>query len=129
MHTGALASISVTVPIFDWGASRSRERQAQLRARNAESERALALRSFAQQFYTARAQALSSATRIGLLQASVIDAERNVQTSIARYRAGEAPILEVTDAQTTLAAQRAALFQALFDYQIARARLAQAAGQ
>ncbi len=129
MHTGALASVSVTIPIFDWGASRSRERQAQLRARTAEQERQLAIRNFAQQFYTARAQALSAALRVRLLQVSVADAERNVQTSIARYRAGEAPILEVTDAATTLAAQRASLFQALFDYQIARARLAQAAGQ
>jgi outer membrane protein TolC len=129
MHTGTLASVSVTIPIFDWGASRSRERQAQLRARTAEQERQLAIRNFAQQFYTARAQALSAALRVRLLQVSVADAERNVQTSIARYRAGEAPILEVTDAATTLAAQRASLFQALFDYQIARARLAQAAGQ
>ena len=129
MHTGVLASISVTIPIFDWGASRSRERQAQLRARTVEQERQLALRNFAQQFYTARAQALSAASRVRLLQVSVADAERNLQTSIARYRAGEAPILEVTDAATTLAAQRASLFQALFDYQIARARLAQAAGQ
>jgi outer membrane protein len=128
-HTGVLASVSVTIPIFDWGASRSREQQARLRARTAESQRALALRSFAQEFYTARAQALSAATRVRILQASVTDAERNLQTSIARYRGGEAPILEVTDAQTTLATQRAALFQALFDYQVARARLAQAAGQ
>ncbi|HEX8088514.1 MAG TPA: TolC family protein [Blastocatellia bacterium] len=128
-HTGVLASVSVTVPIFDWGASRSREQQARLRARNAEAERTIALRAFAQQFYTARAQAVSAATRIRILQASVTDAERNAQTSIARYRGGEAPILEVTDAQTTLATLRASLFQALYDYQVARARLAQAAGQ
>jgi outer membrane protein TolC len=129
MHTGVLATVSVTIPIFDWGASRSRERQAQLRARAAEQDRQLALRNFAQQFYTSRAQALSAASRVRLLQVSVADAERNLQTSIARYRAGEAPIIEVTDAATTLATQRASLFQALFDYQIARAHLAQAAGQ
>ena len=129
MHTGVLAGINVTIPLFDWGATRSREQQARLRARSAESERVLALRNFGQQFYTARAQALSAASRVRILQASVVDAERNVQTSIARYRAGEAPILEVTDAQTTLATQRASLYQALFDYQVSRARLAQAAGQ
>ncbi len=128
-HTGVLASISVTIPIFDWGISKSRERQAQLRAQSVESQRALALRTFNQQFYSAREQALSAARRVEILQVAVRDAERNVQTSVARYRAGEAPILEVTDAQTTLAMQRAALFQALFDYQIARTRLAQAAGQ
>ena len=129
MHTGVLAGVSVTIPLFDWGASRSRERQAQLRAQSAESQRAVALRSFTQQFYTARAQAAAAAARVRILQASIVDAEQNVQASIARYRAGEAPILEVTDSQTTLATQRAALYQALFDYQMARARLAQAAGQ
>ena len=128
-HSGVLASISVTIPIFDWGISKSRERQAQLRAQSVESQRALALRTFNQQFYSAREQALSAARRVQILQTAVVDAERNVQTSVARYRAGEAPILEVTDAQTILATQRAALFQALFDYQLARTRLAQAAGQ
>lgn len=128
-HTGVLATISVTIPLFDWGISRSRERQAQLRAQSLDAQRALALRTFNQQFYSAREQALSAARRVQILQSAVTDAERNVQTSIARYRAGEAPILEVTDAQTTLATQRAALFQALFDYQIARTRLAQAAGK
>src|SRR5581483_2133010 len=125
-HTGVLATISVTIPLFDWGISRSRERQAQLRAQSLDAQRALALRTFNQQFYSAREQALSAARRVQILQSAVTDAERNVQTSIARYRAGEAPILEVTDAQTTLATERAALFQALFDYQIARTRLAQA---
>lgn len=128
-HSGVLASISVTIPIFDWGISRSRERQAQLRAQSADAQRAIALRTFNQQFYSAREQALSAARRAQILRTAVSDAERNVQTSVARYRAGEAPILEVTDAQTMLATQRAALFQALFDYQVARTRLQQAAGQ
>ena len=56
-------------------------------------------------------------------------AQSNLDASIARYRAGEAQIVEVTDAQTSLAAQRLAYFQAIFDYQIALARLRQAAGQ
>lgn len=127
-HLGATATVSVTIPIFDWGASRSRERQAQLRLQTLESSRLLALRGFAQQFYTARAQALSAASRARLVAASLPDAERNVTLSIARYRAGEAPILEVTDAQNTLAAARTAYYQALFDYQVALTRLRQASG-
>ncbi|MFY9574544.1 MAG: TolC family protein, partial [Blastocatellia bacterium] len=124
-HTGVLATVSVAIPVFDWGASKSRERQARLRAKSFESERNLAARNFTQQFYAARAQALAASSRYQLLNASVADAERNVQASIARYRSGEAAIIEVTDAQSSLAAQRAALYQALFDYQQARARLLQ----
>ena len=44
-------------------------------------------------------------------------------------RAGEAQIVEVTDAQTTLVTQRSALYQAIYDYQIALSRLRQATGQ
>lgn len=128
-HSGVLATVSVTIPLFDWGASKSREQQARFRARSLESERNLAVRTFTQQFYAARAQALAAASRYQLLNASFADAERNVQASIARYRSGEGPIIEVTDAQTTLAAQRAAVYQALFDYQQARARLLQVTGQ
>lgn len=128
-HSGTTATIGLTVPIFDWGASRSRERQAQLRVQTLESTRLLALRGFFQQFSTARTQALSAASRIRFLATSLTDAEQNVTISIARYRAGEAQIIEVTDAQNTLAAQRAAFYQALYDYQVAISRLKQATGQ
>ena len=128
-HSGVLATINLTIPIFDWGASRSRENQARLRIQSFESERNLALRNLTSQFYAARAQALAAAARYQFLSASVSDAERNVQSSIARYRGGEAPFIEVSDAFSTLASQRAALYQALFDYQSAKARLLQATGQ
>ena len=128
-HSGVSAAISVNIPVFDWGASRSRERQARLRAEVAENERALALRGFTQQFYAARSQARSAAARINVAREAVTKAEENVAASIARYRAGEAQIVEVTDAQTTLVEQRTALYQAIFDYQTALARLRQATNQ
>jgi outer membrane protein TolC len=128
-HTGASAAISLTIPIFDWGASRSRERQARFRVEVAENERTIALRGFTQQFYAARAQASSAANRVSLAREGVIKAQDNLAASIARYRAGEAQIVEVTDAQTTLVEQRTALYQAIFDYQTALARLRQSTGQ
>ncbi|HET6977088.1 MAG TPA: TolC family protein [Pyrinomonadaceae bacterium] len=127
-HTGVSAAISFSIPIFDWGASRSRERQAQLRVDIAENERTIALRGFTQQFYAARAQVDRAAVRINLAREGVTKAQDNVAASIARYRAGEAQIVEVTDAQTTLVEQRSALYQAIFDYQTALARLRQATG-
>lgn len=128
-HAGVQATVGVTIPLFDWGASKSRERQAQLRLQTLDSVRLLALRNFNQQFATARTQARSAADRIRLARAGVADAERNLEISIARYRAGEAQIIEATDAQNTLTVQRAALNQAVFDYQVALARLRQATGQ
>src|SRR5207302_1267045 len=128
-HSGVAAAFSLTIPIFDWGASRSRERQARLRVQVAENGRDIAVRGFTQQFYLARAQAVSAVARVALAREGVTKAEDNLNASIARYRAGEASIVEVTDAQTTLVTQRAALYQAIFDYQVAISRLRQATGQ
>ena len=128
-HSGVSAAISFSIPIFDWGATRSRERQARLRVDLAENERTIALRGFTQQFYAARAQVETAAARIALAREGVAKAQDNVAASIARYRAGEAQIVEVTDAQTTLVEQRNALYQAIFDYQTALARLKQATGR
>jgi len=128
-HSGMSAAITFSLPVFDWGASRSRERQARLRVEVAENERTLAMRGFTQQFYAAQAQAANAAARIGLAREGVLKAQDNITASVARYRAGEAQIVEVTDAQTTLVEQRNALFQAIFDYQTALGRLRQATGQ
>jgi len=128
-HSGVSAAITFSIPIFDWGATKSRERQAQLRVDLAENERTIALRGFTQQFYAARAQVDSAKARIALAREGVAKAQDNVTASIARYRAGEAQIVEVTDAQTTLVEKRNALYQAIFDYQTALARLKQATGR
>lgn len=128
-HSGASAAITLDIPIFDWGASKSRERQAKLRAQTAESQKAVEQRMLAAQFFTARSQALTAAARVQAIRTSIVDAERNAQISIDRYRAGEAQIVEVTESQSTLSAQRAALSQALFDYHVALARLRQVTGQ
>lgn len=126
---GIQPTVGVSIPLFDWGASRSREAQAKLRLAQAANNRELATRQFANAFFTARTQALSAASRIRQIAASITDAELNVAASAARYRAGEASIIEVTDANNTLVSQRQALYQAIFDYQTARARLLRAIGQ
>ena len=128
-HSGVSAAINLNIPIFDWGATRSKERQARLRVQIAENERTVAVRGFTQQFYAAQAQASTAAARVRLAGEAVRLAQANLETSIARYRAGEAQIIEVTDAQTTLVTQRLALYQAIFDYQTALGRLRQATGQ
>ena len=126
---GVQAQVGVTIPLFDRGAARSREAQAQLRIQQSENNRLLAQRQFAQSFFTSRTQAISARNRIRQLAASITDAQANVAASEARYRAGEAPITELTDATNTLITLRQSLYQAIFDYQTARARLLRATGK
>lgn len=126
---GIQPTVSVSIPIFNWGANKARETQAKLRLQQVENNKQLAEKQFAQSFFSARTQALSAASRIRQIGNSIKDAEANVAASIARYRAGEAAIVEVTDANNTLVLQRQALYQAIFDYQTARSRLLRAIGQ
>ncbi len=128
-HKGVLAMATINVPIFDWGATWARIRKAELVAKGVELQRQLIIRDLYLQFTTAREEALTAAARVDNERAAVADAQRNVDISIARYRAGEGTIVEATDALTTLATDRLALQQALFDYQVARARLLEAVGQ
>jgi outer membrane protein TolC len=128
-HRGYLAMANLNVPIFDWGIGRAKQRQAELRAQAAENQLAITRREIELEFQAAREEALTAVRRVDNARAAVADAVRNADISIARYRAGEAPILEVTDALTTLAQQRSNYQQALFDFEIARAHLQEAAGE
>jgi outer membrane protein TolC len=128
-HRGYLATANLDIPIFDWGIGRAKQRQAELRAEAAQNQLNITRREVGLQFAAAHEEALTAIRRIDNARAADADARRNVEISIARYRAGEAPILEVTDALTTLAQQRANYQQALFDFEIARAHLQEAAGE
>ena len=126
---GSRVTVGVSIPLFDWGASKSRQRQAELRQRISESSRVFAERQLAAQFNANVAQATSAASRIRTLADNLRNAERIRETAILRYRAGETQIIEVTDAQTQIVVQRNALLQAIFDYRVAVARLKQATGK
>jgi outer membrane protein TolC len=128
-HRGYLAMANVNIPIFDWGIGRAKQRQAELHAQAAENQLAITQRAIELEFGAAHDEALTAVRRAGNARAAVADAQRNADISIARYRAGEAPIFEVTDALTTLAQQRNNYQQALFDFEMARARLQEAAGE
>ncbi len=126
---GAQISVGVRFTLFDKGISRSQETQARLRIEQTENARQLAERSFVSDFYIARRQAAVAATRIKSIAASITDADQNVTASTARYRSGEASIIEVTDAQNLLIALRQSLYQAIYDYQTAKLHVMRAVGQ
>jgi outer membrane protein TolC len=128
-HRGYLVTGNLNIPIFDWGIGRARQRQAELKAQAAENQLVITRREVEQELAAAREEALTAIRRVDNARSATADARRNVDISIARYRAGEAPILEVTDALTTLAQQRTNYQQALFDFEIARAHLQEAAGE
>jgi len=128
-YEGASAIFTLTVPVFDFGARKSREAQAHLRAQSLDNQRELLLRQLRHEFYSSRVAALTALTRIKETEAGATAAQQNLTLIFARYRAKKATITDVVDAQSAYADARAAYFQAIIDYRTARIRLEPQLGQ
>ena len=122
-YTGGQAVISLNIPVFNWGASRSRETQARLRAESLDLQRESALQQLRQEFYTARANALSAIERARMTRSATEASQQSLTLAFAAYRLKKGTILEVIDAQSNYADARLAYYQAIADYRTNRIRL------
>jgi outer membrane protein TolC len=122
-YAGGSAIVTLTIPIFNFGASKSRETQARLRAEQLDAQRESTTRQLRQEFYTTRAAALAALERIRETRNASEAAQQNITLIFTRYRLKRAEITEVIDAQAASAESRAAYYQAIADYQMQRIRL------
>lgn len=122
-YSGGQAIVSLNIPVFNWGASRSRETQAKLRAQALDLQRDSTLQQLRQEFYTARANALSAIERARMTRAAAEVSQQTLTLVFASYRLKKGTILDVIDAQANYAAARLAHYQAIADYRTSRIRL------
>ncbi len=122
-YSGGDAIVTLNVPIFNFGASKSRATQAQLRARSLDAQRENEVLQLKQEFYAARAGALSARDRIGYASEAATASQQNLVLIFRRYRSKKASLLEVIDAESNYSATRLEYYQAIADYHSARARL------
>ena len=122
-YSGGSAIVTLNIPIFNFGASKSRAAQAQLRARSLDAQRENAVLQLKQEFYAARAGALSAWDRISYAMQAATAAQQNLTMNFERYRSKQATLLEVIDAESNYSATRLEYYQAIADYHSARARL------
>ncbi len=122
-YAGGQAIVSLNIPVFNWGASRSREAQAKLRAQSLDLQREATLQQLRQEFYTARAGALSAIERARMTRAATTASQQTLTLAFAAYRLKKGTILDVIDAQANYAAARLAHYQAIADYRTNRIRL------
>jgi len=122
-YSGGQAIVSLNIPVFNWGASRSRETQAKLRAQSLDLQRDSTLQQLRQEFYTARAGALSAIERARMTRAATTVSQQTLTLTFASYRLKKGTILDVIDAQANYAAARLAHYQAIADYRTNRIRL------
>jgi len=122
-NVGSSAAASVIIPIWNWGATQSRVKQAELRRARAQRELSLAQRKLQAEIKSLYAEAETAMNELGGLNRSAELAEESLRLTTLRYKGGEATVLEVVDAQTTNAQASAAYQDGAVRYRVALANL------
>ena len=114
---------SLQIPIFSWGADRSKLKQAELRRDQSRVELSFAQRqllSHLRQFYS---EAEIARAEMESLASSAEMAADSLRLTTLRYQAGESTVLEVVDAQNTLTLARKAYDDGQARFRVAVANL------
>jgi len=122
-NLGYFATISLNVPVWDWGARSSKVRQAELKRNQAKVELSSAQRTLIRNLQGYYQEAQTARNQVDRLRHSMDQASENLRLNGLRYQAGEATILELVDAQTLLTGARNAYDDGLVRYRLALANL------
>jgi outer membrane protein len=122
-NLGYSAVASLNMPIFSWGATQSKVRQAELQRHQAQVELSAAQRQALADLQSFYAEAQTARGQLDVLRNSAELATESLRLTNLRYQAGEASALEVVDAQNTLTAARNAYHDGEARYHLAIANL------
>ena len=87
--------------MWNWGATRSKVKQAELKQQQAQLDLTLAQRTLQGNLASAYSEAQAAQAQLDSLRSSVDLSAESLRLTLLRYQAGEATALEVVDAQTT----------------------------
>jgi outer membrane protein TolC len=118
---GAVASLNI--PVFSWGATQSKVKQAELLRHQAQVELSAAQRQALADLQSFYAEAQTARGQLDILHNSADLAAESLGLTNLRYQAGEASALEAVDAQNTLTAARNAYHDGEARYHLAIANL------
>lgn len=122
-NLGYSAQITLTVPVWNWGATRSKVKQAELKRDQAQLDLSLAQRTLQRDLAAAYAESKAAREQLESLRSSVDLAAESLRLTVLRYQAGEATALEVVDAQNTVTLARNSYDDGLARYRVAVANL------
>jgi outer membrane protein TolC len=114
---------SLNVPVWNWGATRSKVKQAELRLQQARTDLTFTQRQLLSNLNAFYLEASVASSQISSLRHSLDLSEESLKLTLLRYQAGEVTVLEVVDAQTTLFSARNACDDGLARYRVALAAL------
>ena len=122
-NLGYSAQVTLTVPVWNWGATRSKVKQAELKRDQAQLDLSIAQRTVDSNLAAAYAELTAARAQLESLKSSVDLAAEELRLTILRYQAGEATALEVVDAQNGAVLARNANDDGLARYRVALASL------
>jgi outer membrane protein TolC len=99
-NLGSSAMASLNFPVWNWGATESRVRQARLQQKQAKLELSYAQRKLVGEIRSLYAEAETSLSQLAGLERSAELAAESQRLTTLRYKDGEATVLEVVDSQT-----------------------------
>jgi outer membrane protein TolC len=122
-NLGSSASATLLIPIWNWGATQTRIKQAELRHAQAKRELSFAQRKILAEIKSLYSEAETALNELGGLNRSAGLAAESLRLITLRYKDGEATVLEVVDAQTTNALASNAYQDGAVRYRVALANL------
>ncbi len=122
-NLGYAAWATLDLPIWNWGASRSKVKSAHLQRDQAQVELSFAQRKMVADLKTLYSEAQTGRSELESLRQSADLAAESLRLTTLRYQAGEATVLEVVDAQNTLTLAQNALGDGQVRYRVAVANL------
>ncbi len=122
-NLGSSAIATLNIPLFNWGATRSRVKQADLKRQQVQRELSFAQRKILADLRGLYAEAKTASDELALLTSSADLAKESLHLTTMRYQGGEASVLEVVDAQNTLTQAREAQADGFKRYRVALANL------
>jgi outer membrane protein TolC len=116
---GSVAQVQMNVPIWTWGAARSRVKQAEYKLQQAKNDLTYTQRNLLAELDAFYREAAQSREQLDSLRESVALAKQSLDLTLLRYQAGEVSVLEVVDAQTSARDARNAMDDGLARYRVA----------
>jgi outer membrane protein TolC len=109
----------LNIPVWDWGVRRSKVRQSELKQKEAAADLSATQRTLIRNLRGYYDEAQTARRQTDYLRRAVDLASEGLRLSTLRYQAGEATIVELTDAQTSFTQARNAYDDGMVRYRLA----------
>ncbi len=122
-NLGYSGQITLNIPVWNWGATRSKVKQAEFKEAQAKVDLSIAERTLQSNLAAGYTEARAAQAQLDSLRVSTDLSVESLRLTLLRYQAGEATALEVVDAQTTVTQARNAYDDGQVRYRVALANL------